>query len=231
MGWGPAPFKFELYWMKEKGFKDLIAAWWAEDILPNRKCFVLHLKLKWLKAKLKSWCTTTFGSLSESLATILSGISQIDLSKQGLYPRRRLLFALTYRSNIEPRASKMKLNGGNDLGTSGLKRGDKNTRFFHAVASAHRRINGIRSLSVGNSIVTSKEDIISIVLNHFQQLYSANSYGRLPIAGLPFRSISDTKASSIEQPFSEDEIRDVWDLSEDCAPGSDGFPIAFFKSF
>lgn len=80
--WGPSPFKFELCWVKENGFWDLIAHWWSESTPSGNKSFILHRKLKFLKCKLKSWRVTSFGSLTEALASILDDISQIDLHEQ-----------------------------------------------------------------------------------------------------------------------------------------------------
>lgn len=99
-----------------------------------------------------------------------------------------------------------------------IKEGDDNTKFFHAIASIHRRVNNIRSISIDGSTMTDKDDIISSILNYFKDLYFANPWERLPITSLPFRSISGSKALYLEYFVSEDEIRAVvWDLSDDRA--------------
>ncbi|KAH7840050.1 hypothetical protein Vadar_012040 [Vaccinium darrowii] len=49
--------------------------------------------------------------------------------------------------------------------------GDKNTKFFHSMASARQRRNLINSLLIDGNLIEEPEDIKLAVFKHFQQLY------------------------------------------------------------
>ena len=76
--WGPKPFCFELMWLGEKGFSDLIHSWWPELQFQGWAGFRLTAKLKSLKAKIKDWAKTSFGSVEASIADLLCSIKEID---------------------------------------------------------------------------------------------------------------------------------------------------------
>ena len=51
---GPAPFRFELMWLKYEGFKDLLKGWWQNLHFYGSFSFILSAKLKALKCILKA---------------------------------------------------------------------------------------------------------------------------------------------------------------------------------
>lgn len=53
-----------------------------------------------------------------------------------------------------------------------IKGGDKNTKFFHAVASAHKRVNCIKTLTIDDVPVIDKNAIIFSFIHFFQDLYT-----------------------------------------------------------
>lgn len=62
--WGPSPFRFELMWLEEKGFVELVQGWWQSFQVEGWAGYRLVVKLQMLKAKLKQWSKEHFGSVS-----------------------------------------------------------------------------------------------------------------------------------------------------------------------
>ena len=58
---GPAPFWFEIMWLKVVGFKELLKNWWQSLSFNGTCSFILASTLKALKALLKSWNKDVFG--------------------------------------------------------------------------------------------------------------------------------------------------------------------------
>ena len=58
---GPAPFRFELMWLKKEGFKETLKGWWQNLQFHGSYSFILSAKLKALKGILKSWNREVFG--------------------------------------------------------------------------------------------------------------------------------------------------------------------------
>ena len=60
---GPAPFRFELMWLKYEGFKDLLKGWWQNLHFYGSFSYILSAKLKALKGILKAWNRDVFGKI------------------------------------------------------------------------------------------------------------------------------------------------------------------------
>lgn len=58
------PFKFEKMWLREEGFLDRVAEWWAKA--PQRfgnKDFIFFKKLQYIEKKLKQWNREAFKNI------------------------------------------------------------------------------------------------------------------------------------------------------------------------
>ncbi|XP_059669320.1 uncharacterized protein LOC132314474 [Cornus florida] len=107
-----------------------------------------------------------------------------------------------------------------------LKDGDRNTKFFHRLANAHRRCNHIGRIRVNGSDLWREEDVRGGIASFYQQLYTETLDRRPTLDGLPFNTISALDRDSIEIPFTEEK---VLSCNGDKALGPDGFTMRFFK--
>lgn len=80
--WRPKPFRFELIWLEEKGFKELIRSWWSDNQLQGWAGFRLTSKPKSLKANIKDWAKANFGSVEVAMAELLRYIKEIDTKEE-----------------------------------------------------------------------------------------------------------------------------------------------------
>ena len=53
-----------------------------------------------------------------------------------------------------------------------MREGDNNTRFFHQVATSHRRTNHIRGIEVDGVLYEDEEVVRSKVVQFYQSLYT-----------------------------------------------------------
>lgn len=60
--WGPMPFKFDIAWLSEKGFLEVVREWWASISISGWMGYQLVHKLKFLKDKMKGWRKDVFGA-------------------------------------------------------------------------------------------------------------------------------------------------------------------------
>ena len=110
-----------------------------------------------------------------------------------------------------------------------MKEGDKNTRFFHIMANAHRRRNTLLNISINGRRLVKDTKIKEGLVDAFQNLLSSPNSWRPPLLDLPFIEISDVQATKLEEMFTEKEIlATVSGLSGDKAPCPNGFPLAFW---
>lgn len=148
----------------------------------------------------------------------------------GLLSQVQLLRRKEIKINLKKKALREEIKWKQRSQIRWLKGGDKNTKFFHRMASSRRRKNFIHSLQVDWERVESRFDICEQVVHYYKPLYEA-PHRDFPIPTLlPFKELCEEDRLSLEGPFEESEVKEaVWQLGEDKAPGPDGFPIIFFK--
>lgn len=78
--WEPVKsyFKFENWWLLTEGFKDRIKNWWDSFSCVGRSDYVLALKLKALKEKLKEWSKSIQGNLDMQKLNILGQLAELE---------------------------------------------------------------------------------------------------------------------------------------------------------
>jgi hypothetical protein len=111
-----------------------------------------------------------------------------------------------------------------------LKEGDKCTNFFHLMANSNKRFNTIDSLLIDGSLSSNPVDIREHAANFYESLFTEGMSWRPRLDDLEFDSLSASEASSLEAPFLEREVKDVFGMDGNKALGPDGFSLAFFQA-
>ena len=111
-----------------------------------------------------------------------------------------------------------------------LKKGDKNTRFFHKMANARARRNFLSKVKINGVTLNDEEDIKSGVCRAYQTLLLENQDWRQRIEDLQFHVMGTKRSRSLEVPFLEEEVFEaLCSLSNDKTSSIDGFTMAFWQ--
>ncbi|XP_028104052.1 uncharacterized protein LOC114303104 [Camellia sinensis] len=106
---------------------------------------------------------------------------------------------------------------------------DRNTRFFHLMASSRQRVNLTDSVAVEGVRHEDPTQVKQVVLSHLRNNF-AESWTSKPQFSGPFTTISSEAIVGLEAMFNEEEI---WAAIQDCdgnkAPSPDGFNLACIK--
>lgn len=112
-----------------------------------------------------------------------------------------------------------------------LKNGDRNSKFFHAIASNRRRKNAILSIEIDGQTCEDPSRIKSEAASFFKGIFIEEFQKRPTFENLQFNQLSADQAANLIKPFSYEEIEEaVKSCSSDKAPGSDGFNFKFIKN-
>ena len=114
-----------------------------------------------------------------------------------------------------------------------LRKGDKNTKFFHHLANSNRRYNSISTLSINGELSTDPDAISDAISDHitlfYNWLFTEEESQRPLLDGLDFSMISDEYVAWLERSFDDDEVVGVvLGFNGDKALGPDGFTMGFF---
>lgn len=113
-------------------------------------------------------------------------------------------------------------------------RGDRNTSYFHAVASGHKRKNFMKELKIEDEVHTNQYVKGQILFKHFSNLMGRHS-DSMPM--INWRSIFPAQQQNsfiqqLAQPISAQEIKEAihqWPTGKMSGP--DGFKGEFYKEF
>ena len=228
---GPSPFRFEIMWLKFRGFRELLKGWWQNLKFHGSFSYILAAKLKDLKCILKTWNMEVFGRVEVKKKEALQRVSFWD----GMEMQRELVLEereerFMAKEDFKSWAVMEEISWRQKSRELWLKEGDKNTGYFHKMANAHRRRNCLGKISINGKMLEKEAEIKVEMVDAFKNLLSAPSEWRPSLPDLSFNEIGIEDASKLEEVFSEEEIwTAISGLNGDKAPGPDGFPMAFWS--
>ena len=113
-----------------------------------------------------------------------------------------------------------------------LKEGDRNTSYFHGVASKRRRNNRILKIKDEDGRwKESKEEIEQVFLKHFSKIFTTSDPGSVDnfLKDMD-RRVSEEMNIKLDKPFLESEIKMAIDqMNPQKSPGPDGMTACFYQ--
>ncbi|XP_028089327.1 uncharacterized protein LOC114289760 [Camellia sinensis] len=228
--WGSTPFRFLNAWTLHPKFRPFVENTWLEANMMEWAGFKCLQKLKILKMALKQWDKEVFGDVEHKLNQVEEKIHALDLSAE-----ERPLSKVEQAKRRKAKGVAWKLSKMVEWAWLQKSRitwstqGDKNTKFFHIMASSRRTKNSLCSIVV-NGIV--KEDPVEVraAVQHFINQFTESWRIRPRLSG-PFLSIGGTEdVQHLEAEFSEAKIEAAVKSCEgNKAPGLDGFNLMMLK--
>ncbi|RVW24274.1 putative WD repeat-containing protein C2A9.03 [Vitis vinifera] len=229
---GPTLFRFENMWLKVEGFQDMVRSWWQGIDVRGSASYRLAFKIKEIKKKLKVWNKEVFGRLETNKA---SALDQVDFWDRVESERNLTVEEAELKKDAKDSFKKWVLleeaHWRQHSREIWLREGDRNTGFFHRMASAHRRNNVMGKIKVNGEWLVEEQEVREGVVNSFQQLLSEDMVWQADIGNIQVGCISQQEAESLEVPFVEIEIHSaLMEMNGDKAPGPDGFTVAFWQN-
>ncbi|KAA0058104.1 LINE-1 retrotransposable element ORF2 protein [Cucumis melo var. makuwa] len=233
--WGPAPFRLNSITLNDPEFKRNMERWWELSIQNGHPGFSFIQRLKSLANLIKPWQKEKFHSLTTAKENIIREVDAID--------KNELDTPLSQEESNRRLALKAELN---DLSLKEsqfwfqrakklwIKEGDENYAFFHRICSSRQKRNLIHEIQNEEGSIQNTNNNISLAfVNHFSRIYRCSTKkDPLFIENLEWNPIDYSDWSLLCAPFLEEEIKGVIkSFDGNKAPGPDGFPISFFKSY
>lgn len=230
---GNKPFKFFNMWIKHPMFSSILDTGWTTHVRGTKQ-FILSSKLKALKIPLKALNKAEFSHIYMRAETANSDF-------QAAYDALDVCFATEEQHNnvkmLRQKAMFLaeaeRLFFCQKLKTSHLISADKGSKYFHDLIKSRNKANYIACIvdEMGNTTI-SIEQVGAAFVDFFKDLFGqARPRNLCQKEYFQFGPlITPSQAVGLEATISIEEIkRAFFDMSNEKAPGPDGFSAAFFK--
>ncbi|XP_016164869.1 uncharacterized protein LOC107607420 [Arachis ipaensis] len=188
-------------------------------------------KLKALTVPLGRWHKDNFGDMDKKIQRLEEEIRKVDeLAGNGVYndtveARRKALVSCCKQWYVRKEIHWKQMSRSRHA-----KDMDKNTRYFHNLASARRRNNRLDALVIHGKLVRNQARIKTAIRDFYKDLYHQE---RSPVVGFRDSLVNRINAEdsiALERLPTMEEIKEaVWDCESSKAPGSDGYNMNFIK--
>ncbi|KAA3478601.1 reverse transcriptase [Gossypium australe] len=217
-------FRFEAKWCLDSSFEGLVDRYWAESSgsIPKRLENIGINFMKWSKVKSRETTRNRF-----RLEQRLNELHAQDISDEVLAEIVEAQLDL----NLE--ADKEELQWEQRARVNWLRDGDRNTSFFHKMASLRHYRNKIPELVDAHGIKRSEPaEMIKVATDFFEDLFTASEMGSDDhLFSLVEKKVTASMNDYLLKDFTDE---DVWNavnsMSPLKAPGVDGYSAIFFPT-
>ncbi|KAK3227568.1 hypothetical protein Dsin_007430 [Dipteronia sinensis] len=112
-----------------------------------------------------------------------------------------------------------------------LKEGDRNTKFYHCMASSRMRRNLIGEMIIEGNTISDPTRLSVEVFKFFKKHFQKEQWERPRLPRLNLKKNSEMERVGLEEDFS---MAKIWTALSSCdgnkSPGPDGFNLNFFKA-
>ncbi|GMI70420.1 hypothetical protein HRI_000711300 [Hibiscus trionum] len=198
------------------------------------KGYGLGVILRKSKRAIKSWVererarkeNTSIVTLEKQMNRLVNGLAVDlkDVSIMGEIKKVRLKLWELHRK--EEREWKQKSR------SRWIVDGNRNTKFYHHLASSRRQANWIHLFRVNGKIISEEGAIHEEIKRHFTNVYNSSSAFELADLEFNIRTLSSTSKSWLEWEFDEEEVwSTIRSMNSEKSPDPNGFNVGFFKKY
>ncbi|XP_050233132.1 uncharacterized protein LOC126681628 [Mercurialis annua] len=228
--WGPKPFRSINAWWDNADFEKFVSSSWnlLSSLGKNQN---LVYKLKIFRQLIKEWNLNVFGNQSKHITELSNLINSLETAQDTrVLNNSELEQLVSWKNELWKAEQHMDSIWAQKSRINWYLKGDRNTKFYHSVASVHYRSNFISEIESDSTVYTTPTDIRLHIRNYFSNLFSSNNDLNFDLSNLHFKSVSSSYAAQLIKPFTELEI---YNALSSCgmskAPGPDEFNFFFYR--
>ncbi|KAL2475523.1 Uncharacterized protein Adt_36259 [Abeliophyllum distichum] len=226
-------FRFQSMWCQHDKFLEMIKQNWDTPLSPYSKgLFGFFYKLKRLKSALRRWNKEVFGNIFDEIKKAEKEALDNERNYDSLQsPEARTEVNRSY-ANLNKLLSQEEAFWRQKSGIKWLREGDRNSKFFHAVAKKNRSKNQINQIRDSEGrLIHNEAEIQNSALAYFQSILTKEPTedGRVLLESIPNIISSEDNRNLNAVPTAEEIKGTVFSLNKDSAAGPDGFSALFYQ--
>uniref|UniRef100_A0A803P614 Reverse transcriptase domain-containing protein n=1 Tax=Cannabis sativa TaxID=3483 RepID=A0A803P614_CANSA len=224
-------FRFEKLWLADPESRDIITSCWTDQFSHSPIDNVLN-NIDVCATTLQKWHIGKYGHMKKRVADAQTRVNNLNNT---LNRSNTIMEELrTSESILDDLLEQEEIYWQQRSRVEWMSSGDRNTKFFHAKASARQSNNRIKFLINDAGLkVHSRSDLISVIESYFQNIFQA-----APMDDDALSSVLDTipvmvsadMNHGLTQPFTRAEVdAALQSMSPDKSPGIDGMSAMFYQ--
>jgi hypothetical protein len=165
-------FSFELSWLREDGFQELIEAEWGAYIKGNSPIEIWQNKIRHLRRFLKGWAKHKSGVYRKEKERLMQLIDQLDIKAES--------GALGDAERVSLRHANHKLcklrrdeeaKWAQRAKVKHVQEGGNNTKYFHLIANGKHRKKKIYQLEQDEGTIVGEENFKVYITEYYKRLF------------------------------------------------------------
>jgi hypothetical protein len=205
-----ALFSFELSWLREDGFHDLIKREWNAVVRGNSPIEIWQNKMRHLRRFLRGWAKNRSGVYKKEKEKLMALIDALDIKAETIplmVAERDALrkahdsLAKLRREDEAKWAQRAKVKH--------IQEGGNNTKYFHLIANGKHRKKKIYQLEQDEGTIVGEENLKVFITEYYKKLFgepTKNNFHMREDMGADIPQISPEENSILISEFTEDEV-------------------------
>uniref|UniRef100_A0A803P3A5 Endonuclease/exonuclease/phosphatase domain-containing protein n=1 Tax=Cannabis sativa TaxID=3483 RepID=A0A803P3A5_CANSA len=230
----PPRFIFDKLWMSEPGFEDCLREAWTQTTsnTHSNPLTDLNERLANCSSRLNHWKKSLGPPLTAQIRIVQSQLQLINSLPNPT--TEQLEQSQKLEEELSGLLQKEEVYWQQRSRVTWLKLGDKNTRYFHRMASQRRTTNKILSLQrLDGSWANDTPSILATIEQYFTTLFQSqmpdNEVIEYVLSGIS-ESLTPAEIDLLQATFTASEVKTTtFQLAHDKAPGLDGYSGSFFQ--
>ena len=199
------PFRFEEMWHFDRGCLDIVEAVWLSKENEDAHDHVIH-KIDKCGKELQKWNRDCFGNVRMVLSRKRKELKEAEKAAMRSGNNQQVRVLMTEIADLVDKENRLWFQRSKIMWA---KFGDRNSKFFHSLASQRKRKNLIRKLNDSNGrVVESSEDIAECLVQYYQDLFqSANQHLCTSATDSIQKVITEEMNSKLSSEFTQLEVK------------------------
>ncbi|KAG6640003.1 hypothetical protein CIPAW_10G141400 [Carya illinoinensis] len=190
--YGLSPFLFQSMWCTHENFMKCVDEVWREEV-NGAGLFRLAAKLKKLKMVLRRWNKEVFCQLAKLIKALDECMEVLEFQLQESFLPDLEHEYLRTKAKLKLWENREELRLAQQAKKKGLKEGDCNTKFYHAIANQRRKASVISKMTLPNGVILDSLKMIhNVAVEYFKEFLTGEGLTVTPdLSGLLSPLVND----------------------------------------